>query len=111
MLTLLNIPQKCICNKPIPLKSLFKKDNNINMVKSVLWYASIKPQLLNVKPVRTDSIRYEEIQVIYVEITKIKGMYSIAQEIFYNIKYPCLIIMKYMNKYTLSVCPFLQTRH
>lgn len=106
MLTLLNIPKQCICNKPIPLNSLFKNSNNTKIVKSALWYASIKPQLLNVKPFKTETIRYEEIQVIYLEITQIKGIHGIVKEIFYNIKYPCLLVLQYNDKYILSVCQF-----
>lgn len=106
MISLLDIPEQCICRISVPSNKLLKTAATISAVESALWYASIKPQLVNVKPVKTDTIRYEEIQVFCLKITQTDNIYDIAREVFSNVKYPCLILMHYKNKFICAACQF-----
>lgn len=111
MLTLLNIPTQCIranYDRDIPVSNFFKKDSIAlaGYVHSVKWYASMKPGLINARPVKTKEVAYEEIQVFQVEISDSKQMFYIANALYKHIKYPCILIIKYEKKYCVGVCPF-----
>ncbi len=108
MLSILQIPEKCIYNKPVPLEKIFKGENDetLNAVQSIMWHATLKPALVNVSAVKTDLIRYEEIQVFTVTLNDPSMLYAIARSIYKMIKYPCLLVFCYQEKMIFSTCQF-----
>lgn len=108
MLFLLNIPEQCKCKIDIPLSKIFAdNDSEISMsVQSVQWRASLKPCLLDVKSVKSETIRYEEIQILYIELNNTEYLYDIAHTICKFIKCPCLLIMHYEYKFLFGCCQF-----
>lgn len=105
MMDLLNIPECCICNINIPLEKIYEGCSEKH-VQSVLWYASLKPNFIKASAVINESVRYEEIQVIKIVLTAPDSLYDVARKLYKSIKYPCLIIFNYKNKYMLGACKF-----
>ena len=105
MLNLLSIPEFCICNIHIPLEKVFPESPPKN-VQSILWYASLKPDFIKALAVKNEVNRYEEIQVISVVLTDMDSIYDITRRICKGIKYPCLLIFNYRDKYMCGVCHF-----
>lgn len=108
MLRLLKIPEQCKCNIYIPIEKMFYNiDSDISMsVQSIHWVASLKPTLLDVQAVKTEAIRYEEIQILYVELNNTDNLFDIAHAMCKSIKYPCLLIMHYQYKFLFGCCQF-----
>lgn len=108
MLNQLRIPEQCVVNREINKKVFFDGDklNLAKSVKSIIWYASLKPGFINAKPVRTSDIAYEEIQVFQIEITNSEHLFFIANVLYRKVQYPCILIMKLGKKYCVGACPF-----
>ena len=68
------------------------------------WYATIKPYLVETEAIVNEIIRYEEIQVFYLDLENTDYLYGIAHQIFKKVKYPCLLVMCYQNKFLCSCC-------
>ena len=105
MLKLLSVPENCICNISIPLEKVVSGSLTED-IQSILWYASLKPELIKVSAVKDDSKRYEEIQIIKVALNSADTIYDIAHRIYKSIKYPCVLIFNYNNKYMCGACQF-----
>lgn len=110
MLDLLNIPKNCRINHKNThdlQDRIFSPDETAtSCVARIDWVASIKPALTDMAPVRTESIRYDEIEVLYLEITDTQELYHICAPIYKAISYPCLLVVQLREKFLLSVCPF-----
>lgn len=111
MIELINIPKQCICNRIIPIAKIFSEDQELLLpvVKTISWYAVLRPSNFHSEEVVTSSLRYEEIQIIQVEITDTELLFDIARAIYKKIKYPCLLFICYKGectKYTISACRF-----
>lgn len=111
MIELLNIPNKCIVNSAIPCDKIFfgPFEDEKAFVQNITWVASINFARSNVTPVLSDTIRYEEIQVIQVVLNDAKHLYDIARPIFKSIKYPTVLIAcmeSISKKYAVGVCNF-----
>lgn len=108
MISLLNVLDKSIRNSSVPLEKLFAKAPEAvgKSVESVIWYASLKPDVLEADAVKNETIRYEEIQILIVKLTGTDYMYDIARLVYKSIRYPCLLVFQYQNKFTCSVCQF-----
>ena len=61
MLNQLRIPDQCIIDREINKKEFFdgSKLSLAKFVRSISWYASLKPGFISAKPVRTSEIAYE----------------------------------------------------
>lgn len=103
--SLLLIPEKCMVQNKI-LVSKFFDDDYFESVRSITWLASLKPLFVNVTAVKTETIRYEEIQIICVDLTETDNLYGVANAFYKKIKYPCLLVMRYNNKFLFSTCQF-----
>ncbi len=111
MIELINIPKQCICNRDIPIAKIFSEDQEqlSSAVSSVKWYAVLRPSNFHSEKVVTDSLRYEEIQIIQVDIKDTDLLFDVARVIYRRIKYPCLLIICYngaCTKYVVSACQF-----
>ncbi len=108
MLTLLNVLDESKRNMSIPLEKLFEKAPEVvcKSVETVIWYASLKPDSLGADAVKNETVRYEEIQIIIVKLTYTDCIYDVARVIYKSIKYPCLLVFRYQNKFSCSVCQF-----
>ncbi len=111
MIELINIPKQCICNRVIPIAKIFSKDQEqlSSAVNAVSWYAVIRPSNFNSEKVVTNSLRYEEIQIIQVDIKNADLLFDVARVIYRRIKYPCILIIGYngvCTKYVVSACRF-----
>ena len=111
MIELINIPKQCICNRVIPTAKIFSEDQEqlSSAVSAVLWYAVLRPSNFHSEKVVTDNLRYEEIQILQVDITNTELLYDIARVIYKKIMYPCLLIICHKGectKYTVSACHF-----
>lgn len=108
MLNQPRIPDQCIIDREINKKEFFdgSKLSLAKFVRSISWYASLKPGFISAKPVRTSEIAYEEIQVFQVEITNSEKLFSIAAAFYKKVRYPCILIMKFGAKYCVGACPF-----
>lgn len=116
MLSLLKIPENCICNKNISLDKVFtSKEIEQFEIESINWYASIKPCFINSQKVVDNTFRCEEIQVIVIKINKqdllldnseSEKVYSMLKLVFRSIKYHMLLVINYADKYKLVTCRF-----
>lgn len=111
MIELLNIPKQCVCNRAIPITKIFSEDQDAlsSSVSSISWQAVLRPDNFHSDAVVTDNLRYEEIQVVQVEIADTEDLFSIARAIYRKIMYPCLLLICYKGenpKYTISACRF-----
>ncbi len=108
MLHLLSIPEKCKCEIKIPQEKYFPDGNSAIAlsIESIQWRASLKPVLLGVQAVKNESVRYEEIQIICIELNNTDYLYDIVHVIFKKVKYPCVLILRYQIKYMFSSCQF-----
>ena len=111
MIELINIPKHCICNRGIPIEKIFSKDQEplSSAVNAISWYAVLRPSNFYSEKVVTDSLRYEEIQIIQVDIKDAELLFDVARVIYKRIKYPCLLIICYheaCTKYVVGACRF-----
>ena len=107
MLSFFNIPKQCVLNLNIPLEKFFGEDPSIRKaVISVHWRASIKPMLTGTAAVNSGNIRYEEIQILSVELKDSDNLFAILHGIYKQIKYPCLVDVQYKDKFLISTCQF-----
>lgn len=106
MIELFDIPQNCICNITIPTQKFFGDSELVDLVEGIQWYASLKPSLINAQPVKNSDIRYEEIQILCLKLTDTNNLYEIVRTIFKQVKYPCLLLIEYENKFLCGCCRF-----
>lgn len=108
MLNQLKIPDQCILDRETDKEKFFggDKSNLAKFVRSIRWCANLKPGFIGAKPVRTSEVVYEEIQVLQVEIIDTEQLFSAASVIYKKTKYPCILIMKFGEKYCIGACPF-----
>ena len=107
MLELFNIPKQCILNKNIPLERFFDADQHSGAaVASIQWCASLKPVLTGTEAVNENKFRYEEIEVICVELKDKNHLFDVVNGICKKIKYPCLLDIKYGDKFLIDTCQF-----
>lgn len=103
------IPENCQVMKAIPKGKFYKQgtDAGYEIVDDILWIATIKPSILKVVPVTTDTLRYEEIQFIQMKINATDDLYTICKPLCKNIKYPLVLILEYADKFLLATCRFV----
>lgn len=107
MLSFFNIPKQCALNLNIPLEKFFVGAPSIrSSVIAVHWRASIKPMLTGTAAVNRGNIRYEEIQILSVELKDSDNLFAILHGIYKQIKYPCLVDVQYKDKFLISTCQF-----
>lgn len=107
MLSFFNIPKQFALNLNIPLEKFFDGNPSIrSSVIAVHWRASIKPILNGASAVNSGKIRYEEIQILSVELKDSDNLFAILHGIYQKIKYPCLVEVQYKDKFLISTCQF-----
>lgn len=107
MLLPLCIPELYKCQISVPIDKIFDLQSPVsNAVQSIQWYASLKPTLADVEPVKTAEIRYEEIQIFEVTLRDATHLFEIVHTMQKSIKYPCLLCIEHNNKSVLSASPF-----
>lgn len=71
----------------------------------VTLLGTIKPDLANVTYAEDDELHVGEIMVIQVDVEDIlQDIYPFLLPIFKAIKYQCLVVLKYLEKFKLAVC-------
>lgn len=104
---MLNIPEEIKLNYEIPMEKYFNVSSEyLSHIKSIRWIGSIKPAIMQVEAVVNDELRYEEIQIILIESDTTRYVYELAKDVFREIKYPLVLIVKCGEKETIGVCPF-----
>lgn len=107
MNNLLKIPSNCIVDKELPKNKIYKEtDSFIDDINKITIIATLKPGLIPVEIYIDDKVRCEEIIILSVELNEIQNIYKVLKPIYKKIKYYCLIIVEYYDKYKFSVCNF-----
>lgn len=111
MIELLNIPEEFQIRHKNPqnlIEHIFSDTDSEmhSFVSKVEWVASIKPGIADTTPVRTKTIRYDEIEVIFLEIEDTQELYNVCVPICKSIVYPCLLVIQFQDRFLLGVCPF-----
>ena len=108
LLKLLRIPNECKCDYIVDRERFYSKDDVALscVVSEIRWIASIKPQLIDVQSVTSDSERFEEIQILTLKIESADRLYDICRPILKAVKYPCLLLVQYRTKFTACVSTF-----
>lgn len=109
MTDLIAIPSACLYNRDIPIEHFYTKENkNLgDSINRLTWVASLKPQIINVVSCKNEKVRYEELQIINLRISRPDDLYRICRTIYKTIKYPCLLVIDCENKFMLGTCPFI----
>ena len=83
-------------DKEIPVSKVFITDaDGAEDVLEIRWQGNLKPGAANVEATVTDKKRYEEIQLLQVNLSSRDRIYSIASTIYKAIKYPCIVEYKH----------------
>ncbi|MCD7771666.1 MAG: DUF4391 domain-containing protein [Oscillospiraceae bacterium] len=111
MLDLIQIPDKYKLHmkqeRYDELKNRIFADGEIgSYVEQLAWIASIKPCLGDTIPVHSGNARYEELQVFHVVINNYQELYAIFDALYKAIRYQCLLIIQYKDRYIISACRF-----
>lgn len=107
MLTLFNIPEQCALKINVPLSKFMSPDSDIGQsVESIQWCASVKPEFTGITAVNSDIIRYDELQIFLINLVNTDFLFEVARKIYKKVKYPCLLILKYQDKFLVSTCQF-----
>lgn len=111
MIELLNIPEEFYLKRKNPqnlIERIFSGDDSDirPYITRLEWVASIKPGVANIAPARTETTRYDEIEVISLEITDTQELYHICVPVCGAIRYPCLLVVQLRDRFLLGVCPF-----
>lgn len=101
---ILTVPERTKVNANIPLESIYG-DRDLP-VKKITWCASIKPDVCAVVPVVDDTHSYEEIQIIHIELTDPSVLFEVCRPVYKAIRYPCLLLVQYQEKFVLGACPY-----
>lgn len=115
--SILQLPRRCLLNKKIT-KAFFKRNfelttkekallDDVTMITSVEWLASISPASANINLYNDDNFLYEEVQVITVnsEATNFeKSCFNIIEFIQKYIPYPILLIVYSDKGFIINTC-------
>ncbi len=93
--------------KEIPVSKVFSNNaEEASDVVKITWQGNIRPGSSNVKATVTDKKRYEEIQLLQVELRGRDNMYSIASAIYRAVKYPCVVEFKHKDATSIGTGRF-----
>lgn len=107
----MNIPLSCKVDKTV-FKKMFYENANLStadkslftdVIDKVTWAHCLKPETINVQPLKDDTRDYPEIEVIEVALTAEKGLKRIAEIVMRTIPYPMLLIFRLGDKLQLWV--------
>lgn len=100
------IPENCIKNLDIPLKKIFSDEDIKNYyIQECHLYASINPDLMNIKKSEQNDSRYDEIHFVYLRINDLRihsDLYRIVQNIYKMIKYQVIVIFQLNDMYKIG---------
>lgn len=100
------LPENCIKKLDIPLTKIFSKEDIENYnIQECLLYASINPDLMNIKKSEQNDSRYDEIHFVYLKINGLKihsDLYRIVQNIYKMIKYQVIVIFQLNDMYKIG---------
>ena len=100
----LQIPTSCRQNLSLPKDRLGITEE---AVTDITVLGIIKPDLINVQYSEEDVSHSEEIAIIQLTLDNIDiDLFQLVRTIFKEIKYKCLLILKYQKKLKLSTCSF-----
>ena len=104
---LIDIGEKGKLDKVIPKEKFFEDKNPLSdLIESITWTGIIKPEIMDVVPVVTDAVRYEEIQFFKVIIHNRESIFDIGRIIYSKIKYPCVIEFQCNDTVIIGCCKF-----
>ncbi len=112
MLSLIKIPDEYKLasrkNRTSDLKARIYAEDDIaaSAVTQIDWIASFNPVLGAVLPTRTETKRYDEMQVFHLTISDPQMLYLVCAPIYKTIPYPCLLLIQYKDRWVVSICPF-----
>lgn len=97
-------------NKTVPLDKLFD-DETIDLygISAVSWLMTIKPGIRNVQKHVEGRKRYEEIEVLSIELQELpeSGFHlRLLKQVHSKISYPCVLFFQYKDKYKISAWNF-----
>ena len=105
MCDFLRIPDLCKQNINIDKNKVGL--GNADAVKDITVIGMIKPSLADVQYSEKDIGHSEEIAIIHIELQDITvDYYSLLRSIFKTIKYKCLLVLHFQDKYKLATCRF-----
>ena len=107
MLTLFKIPEQCALKINVFISKFLNPDSDVGQsVESIQWRASIKPEFTGITAVNNNTLRYDELQIVLITLVNTDFLFEVTRKIYKEIKYPCLLILNYQNKFLVSTCQF-----
>lgn len=104
MQDILKIPMRCRVETKIPQQRFELNDPAIIAITAI---GMIKPELANVFFSANDKEHIGEIAIIQLDFQQVpEDLYTPLRKVFKAIKYKCLLVLKYQNKFKLSTCRF-----
>lgn len=103
MIDLFDIPEACRFEYSISVDK-FNADNKdvfYNSVTDIKWAANINPQILGIDNTGNDLDVFKEMQVLCVSINNSHAVYPVARVILQSIKYPCILLIRYQDKFAI----------
>lgn len=106
MLEKIILPENCIKKLNIPLNKIFSdEDIKTYKIENCLLYASINPDLMNIKKSEQKDTRYDEIHFVYLRINDLRihsDLYRIVQKIYKMIKYQVIVFFQLNDMYKIG---------
>ena len=103
------VKRECIVDKEVQV-SRFVGDNCTkelkSIIKKIIWYGTIKPGISKVDASISDTQRYEEIQLLEVEIQDRQQLFDVGKVIFSSVKYPCIVEFSMDDVISIGCCTF-----
>ena len=109
MIEWIEVPEKCrfAVPKHINPAQIFRNQEESSFaINDIEWIGTISPVSAHVSVYKDERSTYEEIQIFCINLVETDDLYHTASIFFRTIRYPCLLIMKYNDKFLLSACAF-----
>lgn len=108
MVSYIDVPEKCkfAAPKHIDPAQIFHNHKDPPAVDGIKWIGTISPVSAHVSAYKDERSAYEEIQILSISLTQADDLSQTVSAVFRAILYPCLLIVRYSDKFLLSACAF-----
>lgn len=104
---MIELPNSCYVNKPLPKKLFYEKvgvssgvkDEFVNLVDKMIWLYKLSPDTIGI----TKTEKIIEIQIFQINVKEKKIPFSVIKTITKGVQYKILFIIKYNDEYCYSI--------